>query len=159
MAYKSHKGWYSLRNISKFIPPSDNYMKSFNESKMQVEYKSGLEAKSFLYCDMSSSVKSWSVEPYPIQYLKPTDDMPHRYFVDLYIEFKSGKKVLVEVKSSGETREPVKPKKPNQRNIRNYKRALVTWSINCAKWEAAKEFAEKQGMTFMFLTEKQLNKI
>ena len=159
MAFKSYKGWYTISNPEKFVPPIDGYMKSFNESTMQVEYKSSLELKSFMYCCNSSAVKKWSVEPYPIHYLKPTDGMQHRYYPDLWIEFKSGKKVLVEVKSSGETQEPKKPKKMNQNAIRRYKRALITWSINQAKWEAAQEFCKENDMEFMLLTERQLNKI
>ncbi len=159
MAYKSYKGWYSIQNHDKFIPPEDGYMKSFNEARMQIEYKSSLELKAFKYCDLSPSVKKFSVEPFPIQYLKPVDEMVHRYYPDLFIEFVSGKKVIVEVKSSGETKEPRKPKKLTSKSIIHYKRALVTWSINQAKWKAAQEFCEENGFVFMFLTEKQLNKI
>lgn len=159
MAYKSYKGWYSLTAPEKFVPPIDNYMGSFNESQQKVEYKSSLEQKSFKYCDCSDNISFWSAEPFPIMYVKPTDNKPHRYFVDLMIEFASGNKVIVEVKSSTETKPPKPPKKPNQRNLRHFKRAQKTWAINSAKWEAAIAFAEENGMKFMFLTEKQLNKI
>lgn len=157
MAFKPYKGWYSLTNPDKFLPPKDNYMQSFNESSMSVEYKSSLEAKSFMYCDKNDKIVKWSVEPFPIMYKKPTTGKMHRYFIDLFIEFESGAKFLVEVKSSSETKEPSKPKKMDSNSIRRYKRAMITWAINSAKWTAAQKFCEENDFKFIFLTEKQLN--
>ena len=153
---KFYQGWYTLKNPDKFVPPEDNYMKSFNESTMQVQYKSGLELKSFDYADNSDSIEKWSVEPFPIQYLKPTDEMAHRYFPDLLIKFKSGKTVLVEVKPHSQTIPPKPPKKQTPKSEANYKKALITYSINQEKWKAAEEFCSENGMKFMLLTDKLL---
>ena len=132
-------------------------MKSFNESNMAIEYKSSLELKSFRYCDANPKIKRFSVEPFAIPYIKPTDNKKHRYYIDIFIEFESGAKFLVEVKSSGETRPPRKPNKLTHKSERNYRRALQTWHINSAKWEAAKKFCETHDMGFVFLTEKELS--
>lgn len=159
MAYKTYKGWYKLENPEKFVPPGDRYMKSFNESAQAIHHKSGLEQKSFLYCDKNPNIKYWSVEPFPIHYLKPTTGKIHRYYIDLFIEYEDGRKFLVEVKSSHETKPPKEPKKKTAKGLVRYQRAMNTWLVNSAKWEAAKAFCEERKMTFAMLTEVQLNKI
>ncbi|MCK5537179.1 MAG: hypothetical protein KAI79_10145 [Bacteroidales bacterium] len=132
-------------------------MKSFNEATNQVEYKSSLELKAIRYCDANPQVKKFSLEPFAIPYVKPTDGKVHRYFVDLLIKFENGSTFIVEIKSSSETRPPKKPKKITALSERNYRKALQTWSINSAKWKAAKEFADLKEIKFIFLTEKELN--
>jgi hypothetical protein len=155
--YKSaKKGWYTLVNTHKFIKPHDGYMKSFNESTNQVEFKSSLEMKSFRFCDTSSNVKKWSCEPFHIKYLSPKDNKFHRYYIDLFVEFNDGKKFIVEVKSSGETSAPKVPKKITKKSEANYRKAVQTWLINSAKWKAAESFAQDKGIKFIFLTEKEL---
>jgi len=156
MAYHSKKGWYKLLNVEKFIKPIDGYMKSFNESKGQVEYKSSLELNAIRYCDYNKFIVKWSCEPFNIKYVKPIDGKVHRYFIDLYVQFETGHKFLIEVKQSSETKPPRKPRKQTAKSLRNYERACVTYSTNSAKWAAAEQFAKQQGMYFTFLTEKEL---
>jgi hypothetical protein len=72
----------------------------------------------------------------------------------MYIEFNTGDKFIVEIKSSNETVLPQKPKSVNA--LIRYKNALETFLINQSKWKSAKEFAQKHGMKFIILTEKQL---
>lgn len=155
--YKNVKqGWYKLLNQHKFVPPIDNHMKSFNESDGMIQYKSSLELKAMRYCDYNKHVVKWSVEPFHIKYVKPTDGKIHRYYIDVYIEFSSGDKFLIEVKSKGETTQPKKPKKLNEKSMANYQRALQTYAVNKAKWIAAEKFASDQGMRFTILTEDEL---
>jgi len=155
--YRNKKGWYKLKNIDKFIKPHDDYMKSFNESIGSVEFKSGLEEKAFIFCDNNPKIKSWTVEPLAIKYIKPTDNKVHRYYPDLLITFTSGDTFLIEIKSSGETKPPKKPKKQTLKSEKNYKNALTTYAINSAKWKAAGEFCKEKGIKFIFLTELQLH--
>lgn len=156
MTYKSYKGWYKLINVNRFIPPSDKHMKSFNESTLSVEYKSSLELNAFRYADYNKNIIKWSVEPFAIKYLKPTDGKIHRYYIDMFLEFKSGDKFLVEVKSKGETVPPNKPSRKTDKAIRNYQRAMQTYLVNQAKWSAAEEFAKLNNMRFIILTEEEL---
>ena len=156
MAYKSYKGWYKLINVNRFIPPSDKFMKSFNESTLSVEYKSSLERNAFRYADYNKNIVKWSVEPFAIKYLKPTDGKVHRYYIDMFLEFKSGDKFLVEVKSKGETIPPKKPSRKTDKAIRNYQRAMQTYLVNQAKWSAARKFADQNNMKFIILTEDEL---
>lgn len=156
MTYKSYKGWYKLLNVDRFIPPADKHMKSFNESTVSVEYKSSLELNAFRYADYNKNIVRWSVEPFAIKYLKPTDGKIHRYYIDMFLEFKSGDKFLVEVKSKGETVPPKKPSRKTDKAIRNYQRAMQTYLVNQAKWSAAEEFAKLNNMRFIILTEEEL---
>ena len=162
MNYKSaKKGWMKVLNKNKFIMQTNESKSVMNsirlkDGEVEVNYKSSLEFKAFRYCDMNKYIKKWSLEPFSIQYYKPTTKKFHRYFVDLYIEFENSQKFLVEVKSSGETVEPKKPSKKTQKAILNYQKALQTYIINQAKWKAATEFAESNNMRFIILTEKEL---
>lgn len=162
MAYKGAKqGWYRVLNANKFITQvkeSKTVMKStrINEGYLEINYKSGLELKALKYCDMNKYVKKFSLEPFPIQYLKPTDGKIHRYFVDFFIEFENNQKFLVEIKPFNETIEPRKPSKKSEKAILNYQKALQTFAINTAKWNAAKAFCQEKGIKFIVLTEKEL---
>jgi len=158
MAYKNaKKGWYKLQNVSKFVKPSDSYMASFNEASSTVEYKSGLELKAFKYADANPLIVKWTVEPFAIKYISPKDNRVHRYYIDMLLVFSNGKKFLVEIKSINETKPPKAPKKITTKSTNNYKKAIATWTVNSAKWSAAKKFCSDNGFNFIMLTEQQLN--
>ena len=161
-SYKSAKnGWYKVLNEQKFIIPvneSIKVMKSYKivAGEIQVNYRSGLELKCLRYCDMNIHIKKFSLEPFCIPYLSPKDGKIHRYFIDFFIEFSNGQKFLVEVKSSGETREPKMPGKKTEKALLNYQKALQTYVVNKSKWEAATQFCKEKGLTFIILTENEL---
>ncbi len=159
MSYKSAKqGWYVVINPEKVIKPVDNYMKSYiiEENMIKLNYKSSLELKCLRYCDMNMHIKCFGLEPFCIPYLSPKDGKIHRYFIDFFIEFSNGQKFLVEVKSSGETREPKIPGKKTEKAILNYQKALQTFAVNTSKWKSARAFCKEKGLTFIILTEKEL---
>lgn len=153
--YNSYKGWYQLLNPDKFIKPIDEHMQSYKDGC--VNYKSRLELKSIKYADFNKHIVSWSLEPFNIKYIKPTDGKVHRYFIDLFLEFSTGDKFLVEIKPKSETVPPKKPSKNTQKAALNYQLALQTYAINQAKWKAAKEFAALNKMKFIILTDEELN--
>lgn len=161
-SYKSAKnGWYKVLNKQKFIIPvneSVKVMKSYKvvDEDILVNYRSGLELKCIRYCDMNIHIKKFSLEPFAVKYLSPKDGKIHRYFIDFFIEFSNGQKFLVEVKSSGETREPKKPGKKTEKALLNYQKALQTYEINKSKWAAAQAFCKEKGLTFIILTENEL---
>lgn len=161
------KGWYLLKFPEKFIRPSDNYMKSFKDIsdsdglKLAVEYKSGLELKSFRYADSNPNIISWAVEPFPIKYIKPTDNRPHRYYIDLVITFNNKRTFFIEVKPYSQTKPPRKPKgfatgKSTPKALTRYKNDVMTFMINTAKWDATKAYCKQHGYTFATLTEREL---
>jgi hypothetical protein len=156
---KYHQGWYPLTNPEKYIKPADGYMKSTKlyDGKIFIQYKSSLEKNAIKYADLNPKVLKWSQEPFCIQYIKPIDNKEHRYFVDMYIEFVNGYKVIVEIKPYDQTIPPKKPKKMTSKQIINYKDSVMTYIVNKAKWNSASNFAKSKGLKFVILTEKQLN--
>lgn len=203
----------------------------------KIIYRSSLELQFMNWCDNSPVVVEWASEELAIQYIKPTDNKIHRYFIDFWIRFKTNeyemtepkwepvnineysekqqeqimlikegrgiitpilgtsatpnpdigkinslylctetkelfikkqgnfvldkngnkikktKKVLIEIKPFEQTKQP----KPQQRVTESYKRKIINWQVNLAKWKTAEAFAEKHGMLFKVITEKWLN--
>lgn len=155
--YKSAKqGLFKLTHPEKFIKVLDEYMQS-SKNEGYVEYKSSLEYKAIRYADFNPAVVGWSMEPFAIPYIKPTDGKVHRYYIDMFLIFKNGEKFLVEIKSYAETVEPKRPKHMTEKAAHRYLNQIMTYKTNQAKWEQARKFAEKKGLHFAVLTEKQLN--
>jgi hypothetical protein len=154
--YNNKRGWYKLLCPEKFAKPIDEHMQSFKDG--HVEFKSMLELQAIKYADFNKHVVKWSVEPFHIKYVKPTDGKKHRYFIDLFLEFSTGDKFLVEIKSKGETKKPRKPRKKTEQSLMNYQKAMMTYSVNQAKWKAAEEFAKQNKMRFIILTEDELRR-
>ena len=156
---KSHKGWYRLLYPEKFIRQLDETMNSMKITKdgIFIEYKSSLELKFIRYCEMNSNITKYSLEPFPIQYIKPTDGQFHRYYIDFFVEFKNGAKFLVEIKPYSQTKPP-KVSSKRQMLTESLKKKMDTYLINQAKWDAARKFCFNNGMSFIVLTEKELLK-
>jgi hypothetical protein len=157
--YNNKQGVYKVRNPYKVLPPLDNHMKSYKKQNNEIflRYRSGLELRAMKYADNNKNIIKWGCESFNIKYIKPTDGKIHRYFIDLFIEFTSGDKFIVEIKSSGETVPPKIPKKKTQKSIKNYNNACKTFAINEAKWQSATKFAKENNMKFTIITEKQIS--
>ena len=130
-------------------------MGSYNEAYGIIQYKSSLELKAFQYLDLSDKVTKYSIEPFAIKYVKPSTGKVHRYFPDLLIKI-GNITFIAEIKSSSETKPPIKPKKQTSKSIRNYKKAMTTYQINQSKWKAAQKFCDERNFKFIILTEKEL---
>lgn len=157
-SHASRKGWYKILNQRKFVKPLDEYMQStlVKDNECYIQYKSNLERIAFCYADLNPKVQKFSIEPFSIPYVKPLDNQVHRYFVDMFIEFATGDKFLVEIKPYHETMMPEQPKVKSPNAVLRYKEQVETYLVNQAKWKAASEFAASKGMKFIVLTEKQL---
>jgi len=118
--------------------------------------RSSWETKFALWCDNNPNVLKWSSETTVIPYVCPTDNRPHRYFVDFKIRVKtktgSLKTYLVEIKPEKQTRPPDTPK----RKTRQYIAEVMTWGKNEAKWKAATNYCKDRGYEFIILTERDL---
>jgi hypothetical protein len=121
-------------------------------------YRSKLELLSMRYLDNNPNILTWGSESIVIPYQSPKDGKLHRYFVDLVASLKdrSGKiqKLLIEVKPEKQTRPPTITNKKKQSTMLYEK---VTWAVNQAKWDAARQWAKSKGYTFLILNEKHLN--
>lgn len=135
MAYKTR---YNLKNPNKYIG-----------KKTQLLCRSLWERRVCKFLDESTNVLKWSFEELYIPYINPIDKRVHNYIPDFLIQIQTPIKVknlLVEVK----------PKKQVQLKESASKQEKTIFSINMAKWKAAKEFCTKHQMEFQILTEKEL---
>ena len=120
-------------------------------------YLSSWELKFFKWCDRNPNVVKWSSENVCIPYISPVDGKMHRYYVDNVVHIKDGDsiiKYLIEIKPHKQT-QPPKSHGNKKRTTVVYEQA--TWSINQAKWAAAKTWADKNKYIFQIVTEKDFN--
>ena len=146
MANKYKQGIYRPINTEKYL------------GKTNPVYRSGWELKFFRWADTNPNILAWGSENIIVPYINPLDQKVHRYFVDNFIVFKdkdgNKQKLLIEIKPSKQTIQPVPTKGKHKKTIL-YEQ--TTWITNQAKWLAAKEWAKKKNMEFIILTEKELN--
>ena len=119
-------------------------------------YRSSWELYFFRWCDYNSNVLEWTSEGIIVPYISPLDSKSHRYFVDNSIVLKEkNKKVryLVEIKPYSQTLRPVMRGRKKQSTLLHEQ---ATYSVNQAKWKAAKQWADDHGYIFLILTEKEL---
>lgn len=133
---------YKVRNTEKYIGNINN-----------VIARSGLELKFFYFFDNNPNIVKFSSEEIVVPYMNPFDNKVHRYIVDFYVKTKNGDKFLVEIKPHSQCLEPKKTKGKREKTLINEQ---ITYQINQSKWKFAKAFAEKQGMKFIVMTEKDL---
>ena len=120
------------------------------------EYRSSWVLKFFRWCDRNDNVLKWSSESTVVPYISPVDGKIHRYFVDGNVIIKEGdiiKSYLVEIKPHSQTKPPKESKRKKKTTILYEK---ITYAVNQAKWDAAKQYAAKKNMEFLILTEREL---
>ena len=132
----------------KYIPRNRNKYKG---DISKIFYRSGWEYKFMKWCDATPSITEWGSEEIFIPYVSPIDNKRHKYYPDFYVRT-NGKKFIVEVKPSRQTKEP----KTQRKVTKKYINEVVTYSVNQAKWKAATEFCKDYNMEFMIITEKEL---
>ena len=130
-----------MRYQGKYRP---TFPRKYKGDYHNIIYRSSWEYKFMVWCDRSSSVTEWGSEEIVIPYISPADGRRHRYFPDFYVKI-GRKKYMVEVKPLRQTKQP-----------KAYITEVVTYAINQAKWEAAKEYCKDRGWEFMLITEKEL---
>lgn len=107
--------------------------------------RSGLEQQFVLYCEHNPKILKWASEPIKIPYYSRLDQKQCNYYPDYILENQKGHKVIVEVKPYNQT---IKPDANDTIWLKQQ------WIKNNDKWNAAKAFAEKNGMKFIIVTEK-----
>lgn len=121
-----------------------------------VIFRSNLELLFYRWCDRNDRVMQWGSESVVIPYLSPKDGRLHRYFVDSVLILKTDKgpkKFLVEIKPEKQTTPPSQSLRKSKKNLL-YEQ--LNWAVNSCKWEAAKNWCQKNGFEFVILTEKDL---
>lgn len=104
-------------------------------------YRSGLELKYFQILDRNPNVIEWGSEEIVVPYL--LNNQWHRYYIDLFVVFKSGeeiKKYFIELKPYAQTVPPEwKPRKRKSSFIYE----SLEWNKNQAKWKYAESYAKQ----------------
>lgn len=131
-----YKGKFKPKNPNKYAGNPDNII-----------YRSALEYNWFCIFDRSKTIKRWGSEEFFIPYYNKLDNKQHRYFVDIFCEMQNGDKFIIEIKPYSETQPPKR---------KNTKKSL-RFIENQSKWQAANVFAKRNNLTFLVLTEKELN--
>ena len=131
--------------------------KKYRGNPTRIIYRSMWEKKFMIFCDHTSTIVEWGSEEIIIPYRSPIDGRVHRYYPDFYIKIltKSGKyeKYVIEVKPKRQTQ---KPNEKPKRKTAAWKREVLTYIKNRAKWDAAEDFCEDRQMKFKILTEDHL---
>ena len=145
--YKSaYQGYYEIVNKDKYIG-----------NEPIVAYRSLLEKKFAVYCDLSNNVHRWCYEPFDIEYFSLFDRKKHKYVIDFYAEFLNGDKIIptiIEVKYKKEIQPPAQGK-----NVKKYNEELEVFLKNASKIEAAKEFAKANQINFLIVDEELIEKL
>jgi len=141
-----HQGKYRPHNPQKYGGDVSN-----------IVYRSSYELKFMQYCDLTESVNSWKSEEFWIPYRSPLDGKTHRYFPDFFLKYKDkdGKtrNMVVEIKPAKDLKEP--QTNPTRRT-KSWAYSVKMWTINQAKWAAAKEWCADHNYEFKIMTEKEL---
>lgn len=106
------------------------YYENPTKSNKHVYYRSMFELNAVLFMETDDSISSYTMEPFAIEY--DFDSKIRHYVIDCLIEYKDGRKMLIEFKPDCHLLDPK----------------------NIAKFEAASVFATNKGMTFEIWTEK-----
>ena len=137
-----------MRYQGKYRP---SFPRKYRGDVRNIVYRSSWEYKFMKWCDITATVTEWGSEEIVIPYISPVDGKRHRYFPDFYVKV-GKKKYIVEVKPFRQTLEP----KTQKRVTKRYINEVVTYSVNQAKWKAAREFCKDNSLEFMLITEKEL---
>ena len=136
-----------------------NYLK-YKGDPTKVIYRSLLERRFMVYCDESAWVLEWSSEEVIVPYYSPVDKKWHRYFVDFWMKYRDKNKqirtVLVEIKPASQTVQPKPKETPTGRPSRRFLREAITYTVNQAKWAAAREYCADRKWEFKIITDKDL---
>lgn len=118
----------------------------------KIVYRSLWERNAFRWCDQNPNVVEWASEEISIPYFNPVYNRRAKYYPDLFIKTKEGKRFIIEIKPKKETVPPIE----RQRKTQKYMTECATYAINQAKWQAVTEVADRNNTTFQIWTEDTL---
>ena len=118
--------------------------------------RSSWELKFMIWADNNPAIVKWNSEDLIVPYICGTDNKPHRYHLDFWMQVKTSSEIIkthiVEIKPEAQT---IMPKFPGKQT-RRYITESMTYVKNQSKWKAATEYARQRGWEFTILTEKHL---
>jgi len=147
-----------------YIPPEHAknkwiVTKTFDMKEEAIKYRSSWEKMFMVFCSMNDNIIKVNSEGMKVKYYNPVTSKISNYYLDFMMETKDGKIWLVEIKPYAQTLPP-KPPRKNTKNLQKaqalYVKAIETYAINQAKWEATEALCKKNGWFFKIITEKEL---
>ena len=120
-----------------------------------IKYRSSWEHMFCKFADFNPDILKVNSEGVVIPYMNPIRGKISKYYMDFVIQTKSSV-FLVEVKPRAQTLPPKPPKNNSEKSMLNYQKALETYAVNQAKWDAAEKFAADKGWKFIIITETHL---
>jgi len=140
-------------NKKRFYPANpEKYMGDYEN----IIIRSSWELRVFQFCDRNPNVLKWGSEEIVIPYMKPFPGgmKPARYYPDLYVEYMNREgtiiKELIEVKPEKFT------KASRSRNNATKAFENIQYVVNMAKFTAASNWCERNGIKFSVLSEKSI---
>ena len=127
-----------------------------SKGKAGIKYRSSWEYKFMRFCDLNNNIIKVNSEGMIIPYYSPVDNKMHKYYMDFMVETTSGKIWLVEVKPRNQRFPPKPPKNSTEKSAINHEKAIKTYVVNQAKWEATEILCEEKGWTFIIIDETHL---
>lgn len=143
---KYYQGFFKATNPEKYKGNPNN-----------IVYRSQWEFRYMRELDHDPNVISWQSEEVVIPYRDPTTRRIRRYFPDFVVTKKVGsdiKTYVIEIKPASQCTPPKKGF--GRRAQQKYLKEAVTFAVNQAKWQYAKDFCKRRGWEFVVLTEKEL---
>lgn len=129
----------------------------------KIIYRSTWELKFFRRCDEHPDIVEWQSEEIAIPYMNPVKGKISRYFPDVVVKKRIGpdkyQMLMIEIKPLAQTKPPNPSKKfntPTGRVSRRYLNEATTYSVNEAKWNAARQYCKERGWAFLIFTENEI---
>ena len=136
---KFSQGIFTPKNPQKYI------------GKGSIRYRSGWEHQFMHFLDDHPSIKQWASEAISIKYENPIVQKTKSYVPDFFIIYEDAhgnrKGELVEIKPHKET---------TLEAAGRSQKAQIQAVVNQAKWRAAKEFCDRNGIQFRVVTEHEM---
>jgi hypothetical protein len=127
-----------------------------SKGKAGIKYRSSWEHKFMKFCDYNDNIIKVNSEGVVIPYISPVDNKYHRYYMDFIVETADSRIILIEIKPYSQCIPPKPPKNDTDKSRLSFQKAIMTYAVNQAKWEAAGLYAEERGWMFKIITEKEL---
>jgi len=136
MSMKFSQGFFTPKNPEKYA------------GRGSIRYRSSWELKFMNFLDENPAIKHWASESISIQYINPIVGKTKSYVPDFFIIYEDAqgnkKAEIVEIKPYKET---------TLENAGRSQKAQIQAVVNQAKWKAAVEFCNRQGLQFRVITE------
>lgn len=116
------------------------------DNKQSYIFRSKLEANFAFLFDSLPAVLKWNYESISVSYFLSTDKKYHQYILDFTLETIDNKVMLIEIK----------PNSKLNKNLQYTNEDKLEYIKNQSKWQAAKEYCDKNNLMFRIMTEKDL---